>query len=75
MTKRNKLIEYLDTHCIDSYGELQTSKVASFILKDRQRIFAHLVKFNSELHTNPSDFVEKARIAIDKTLQLAGETL
>lgn len=37
MKERDKLIEYLDTHCIDSYGELQTWQVADFILSERNK--------------------------------------
>lgn len=70
-TEREKLIEYLDSRCIDSYGELQTWQVVDFILTDRKRIVEPLV----ELINSNDEFkwhVTRTKEAIDQTLKNAG---
>lgn len=42
--ERERLIEYLDTHCVDTYGELQTWQVADFIILDRKNMVEKCVK-------------------------------
>lgn len=78
-TPREELIEYLDTHCIDSYGELQTCQVADFILEDRKRICAPLVKImNENLNSGSNEginyrsMVNRFRTASSIALKLAG---
>jgi len=73
LSERERLIEHLDTHCIDQYGELQTWKVANFILADRARIVEPLLKAlkkadNEDCAFGQCDIYEEA---IDETLKRA----
>ena len=72
MDEREKLIEYLDTHCIDSCGE--TWKIADFILSDRKRIVEPLVKLLKEniLLSSKAGGKTSVNKAIDQTLKNAG---
>lgn len=67
MDSREKLIDYLETHCIDSYGELKPWQVADFILKDRQRIVEPLVKVMAGRIDDNATYD-----AIQETLKLSG---
>lgn len=80
MSTREELIEYLDTHCIDSYGELQTWQVADFIISDRKKVVEPLVKYKSWIKC-PEKWREwcssgnshcHSDSAIDQTLKKAG---
>lgn len=46
-TKRDKLIELLNTSCVDEYGELQAWAIADFIMTDRERIIEPLIKWQN----------------------------
>lgn len=69
--EREKLIEYLETHCIDSYGELQPCQVADFIINDRKRI--SLTTLSVEFHKNEVDRIVEILNKLVNKLELIHE--
>lgn len=78
MDKREELIEYLETHCTDQYGELCTWMVADFIIiQDRKRIVAPLINNIDWYSKNSSgmewrDIVAAQKLAMESSINLAG---
>ena len=53
-------------------SNMKTFEIADFILQDRRRICEPLVKFQNNVHGNPSDYIVEACFAIGETLSNAG---
>ncbi len=70
--EREKLIEYLDIHCVDESGELKAWHIADFIIADRKRIVDPLVKVSDA--DEDCEYVNDIKLweAIDETLKRAG---